>query len=59
MTDKPLDLFWFIPVSGVIGRVRDVRLGRNDAALIYWRGDYERLGWMADEVDTALGLRAI
>ncbi|KRE06934.1 monooxygenase [Bosea sp. Root381] len=42
----------------VIGRVRDIRLGVNDAALVYWRGDYERLGWMSEEVTTALGLRA-
>ncbi|HEV7258574.1 MAG TPA: flavin reductase family protein [Bosea sp. (in: a-proteobacteria)] len=41
----------------IIGRVRDVRLGDNDAALVYWRGDYERLGWMTEEVGTALGLR--
>lgn len=44
--------------SLVIGRVRAVRLGRgNDAALVYWRGDYERLGWMAEEAATAVGLR--
>lgn len=42
----------------VIGRVREVRLGSNDAALLYWRGDYERLGWMAEEASTALGLRS-
>jgi flavin reductase (DIM6/NTAB) family NADH-FMN oxidoreductase RutF len=42
----------------VIGRVREVRIGGNDAALVYWRGDYERLGWMAQEAATALGLRA-
>lgn len=42
----------------VIGRVREVRLSGNDAALLYWRGDYERLGWMSDEASTALGLRA-
>lgn len=42
----------------VIGRVRDIRLGADDAALLYWRGDYERLGWMAEEASTALGLRA-
>jgi len=42
----------------IIGRVRDVRLGGEDAALLYWRGDYERLGWMAEEARTALGLRA-
>jgi flavin reductase (DIM6/NTAB) family NADH-FMN oxidoreductase RutF len=42
----------------VIGRVREVRLGTNDAALLYWRGDYERLGWMAEEATTALGLRS-
>lgn len=41
----------------VIGRVREVRLGGEDAALLYWRGDYERLGWMAEEANTALGLR--
>ena len=42
----------------VIGRVREIRLGGDDAALLYWRGDYERLGWMADEASTALGLRS-
>ena len=42
----------------IIGRVREVRLGGNDAALVYWRGDYDRLGWMAEEASTALGLRA-
>lgn len=42
----------------VIGRVRDVRLGADHAALLYWRGDYERLGWMAEEASTAVGLRA-
>lgn len=42
----------------VIGRVREVRLGDEEAALVYWRGDYERLGWMTDKVETALGLRA-
>ena len=42
----------------VIGRVREVRLGGDDAALVYWRGDYERLGWMAEEATTALGLRS-
>jgi flavin reductase (DIM6/NTAB) family NADH-FMN oxidoreductase RutF len=44
--------------SIVIGRVREVRAGRDDAALVYWRGDYERLGWMAEEATTALGLKA-
>lgn len=43
----------------VIGRVREVRLGGDDAALVYWRGDYERLGWMAEEARTACGLRGI
>ena len=43
----------------VIGRVREIRLGGEDAALLYWRGDYERLGWMAEEASTALGLRSL
>lgn len=43
----------------VIGRVREIRFGANDAALLYWRGDYERLGWMAEEARTALGLRSL
>ncbi|MCP4564333.1 MAG: flavin reductase family protein [Bosea sp.] len=43
----------------VIGRVREARLGGEDAALVYWRGDYERLGWMAEEARTACGLRGI
>ena len=42
----------------VIGRVREIRLGTDEAALLYWRGDYERLGWMAEEARTALGLRS-
>lgn len=42
--------------SIVIGRVRAVRLGHEGAALVYWRGDYERLGWMAEEAATAVGL---
>lgn len=41
----------------VIGRVREIRLGGADAALLYWRGDYERLGWTASEALSALGLR--
>jgi flavin reductase (DIM6/NTAB) family NADH-FMN oxidoreductase RutF len=44
--------------SIIIGRVRAVRLGTDDAALLYWRGDYERLGWMIEEATGALGLRA-
>lgn len=42
----------------VIGRIRGIRLGSDAAALLYWRGDYERLGWMPEEAATALGLRA-
>lgn len=42
----------------VIGRVREIRIGSENAALLYWRGDYERLGWMAEEASTALGLRS-
>ncbi|KFC70499.1 Excinuclease ABC subunit B [Bosea sp. LC85] len=45
--------------SIVIGRVRAVRFGADEAALVYWRGDYERLGWMAEEAAAALGLRAL
>ncbi len=42
----------------VIGRVREIRLGDDEAALLYWRGAYDRIGWRPDEVSTALGLRA-
>jgi flavin reductase (DIM6/NTAB) family NADH-FMN oxidoreductase RutF len=44
--------------SIIIGRVRAVKLGSDDAALLYWRGDYERLGWMIEDATGALGLRA-
>lgn len=42
----------------ILGRVREIRLGRENAALLYWRGDYERLGWMPEEASAALGLRS-
>ncbi len=42
----------------VIGRIREIRLGSESAALLYWRGAYERLGWLPEEAVTALGLRA-
>jgi len=42
----------------VIGRVREIRLGGESAALLYWRGDYERIGWMPEEAFAALGLRS-
>lgn len=42
----------------VIGRIRAIRLGSDSAALLYWRGDYERVGWLPEEAATALGLRA-
>lgn len=42
----------------VIGRVREIRLGSENAALAYWRGNYERLGWLPEEASAALGLRS-
>ncbi len=42
----------------VIGRVREIRLGGDEAALLYWRGAYEQIGWRPEEASTALGLRA-
>jgi flavin reductase (DIM6/NTAB) family NADH-FMN oxidoreductase RutF len=42
----------------VIGRIREIRIGSESAALLYWRGAYERLGWLPDEAASALGLRA-
>lgn len=42
----------------IIGRVREIRLGGEEAALLYWRGAYEQIGWRPEEASTALGLRA-
>jgi flavin reductase (DIM6/NTAB) family NADH-FMN oxidoreductase RutF len=40
----------------VIGRVKRIAGQGGDGALVYWRGDYDRLGWSADEVARAIGL---
>jgi len=40
----------------VIGRVKRIASRGGDGALVYWRGDYDRLGWSADEVSRAIGL---
>lgn len=42
----------------VIGRIREIRIGGENAALLYWRGAYESLGWLAEEANSALGQRA-
>lgn len=42
----------------VIGRVREIRLGSENPALAYWRGNYERLGGLSEEASTAFGLRS-
>jgi len=42
----------------VIGRVRGIRLGSESAALAYWRGNYERLGGLSEEVPAAFGHRS-
>jgi flavin reductase (DIM6/NTAB) family NADH-FMN oxidoreductase RutF len=41
----------------LIGSVTGVRIGRGSSALLYWRGCYESLGWTAQEVENAIGLR--
>jgi flavin reductase (DIM6/NTAB) family NADH-FMN oxidoreductase RutF len=40
----------------VIGRVEAVRRGGGSGALVYWRGDYDQLGWSQEEISNAVGL---
>jgi len=40
----------------VIGRVEAVRRRGGGGALVYWRGDYDQLGWSAEEISNAVGL---
>jgi flavin reductase (DIM6/NTAB) family NADH-FMN oxidoreductase RutF len=39
----------------VIGRVEAVRRSSGGGALVYWRGDYEQLGWSPEEIARAVG----
>jgi flavin reductase (DIM6/NTAB) family NADH-FMN oxidoreductase RutF len=41
----------------VIGQVRLARRQAYGGALLYWRGDYDRLGWTDEEMSRAVGLR--
>ncbi|WP_158815860.1 flavin reductase family protein [Methylocapsa sp. S129] len=40
----------------VIGRIEAVRRRGGGGALVYWRGDYDQLGWSQDEISNAVGL---
>ncbi len=40
----------------VIGRVRAAYSGTQAGALLYWRGNYEQLGWSEEEISRAIGL---
>lgn len=40
----------------VIGRVEAVRRRGGGGALVYWRGDYDQLGWSQEEISSAVGL---
>ena len=39
----------------VVGRVSFAAPRLDEAALLYWRGVYERIGWSAEEVSRAAG----
>ena len=39
----------------LIGRVTQASPQPSDGALLYWRGDYDRIGWSAEEVARAIG----
>ena len=39
----------------VIGRIEAVRRRGGGGALVYWRGDYDQLGWSQDEISNAVG----
>jgi len=40
----------------LIGRVAAVRRRSDCGALVYWRGDYDQLGWSTEEISNAIGL---
>jgi flavin reductase (DIM6/NTAB) family NADH-FMN oxidoreductase RutF len=42
----------------LIGRVVQSFSAARSAALVYWRGDYDRIGWSAEEASRAVGLTA-
>jgi flavin reductase (DIM6/NTAB) family NADH-FMN oxidoreductase RutF len=42
----------------LIGRVTFAAPRSNEAALLYWRGGYDRIGWSAEEVSRAIGVVA-
>jgi hypothetical protein len=39
----------------LIGRVRHVFIGAGSGALVYWRGDYDQVGWSHDQIARATG----
>jgi flavin reductase (DIM6/NTAB) family NADH-FMN oxidoreductase RutF len=39
----------------LIGRVRHVFIGGGSGALVYWRGDYDQVGWSHDQIARATG----
>jgi flavin reductase (DIM6/NTAB) family NADH-FMN oxidoreductase RutF len=41
----------------VIGRVRGLIAPGGPSALLYWRGQYDQLGWTEEEISRAVGLR--
>ena len=41
----------------VIGRVKAMRSHDASSALVYWRGEYDRIGWTEAEIACATGLR--
>ena len=40
----------------LIGRVRAATHKSADAALLYWRGAYDSIGWSAEEISRAIGV---
>ena len=43
----------------LIGRVAAVRRRGDGGALVYWRGDYDQLGWSQEEISNAIGLAPV
>jgi hypothetical protein len=43
----------------VIGRVRGLLVPGGPSALVYWRGEFDQLGWTDEEVSRAVGLKPI
>jgi flavin reductase (DIM6/NTAB) family NADH-FMN oxidoreductase RutF len=43
----------------VIGRVRGLLVSGGPSALVYWRGQYDQLGWTDEQISRAVGIKPL